>query len=129
MPKEITDIVDIQLLVDSFYEKVRADDLLGPIFNEVIGDRWSEHMPKMYRFWQTVLLNEHTYLGSPFIPHAKLPVDQTHFDRWLELFRTTLDEHFEGRKAQEARHRAETMATMFLHKINYYQKRPGGPLI
>ncbi|WP_432329955.1 group III truncated hemoglobin [Mucilaginibacter sp. P25] len=53
-------------MVDSFYTKIRQDDLLGPIFNERIGDKWSEHLEKMYSFWQTTLLGEHTYSGRPF---------------------------------------------------------------
>ena len=51
---------DIKILVDTFYDKARQDTLLGPIFEGVIEDRWPEHLEKMYRFWQTVLLGEHT---------------------------------------------------------------------
>lgn len=115
---------DIQLLVDAFYLKVREDELLAGIFNERIQDHWSMHLEKMYRFWQTVLLEEHTYHGSPFVPHAKLPVDKAHFDRWLHLFNATLDEHFSGTKADEAKWRAERMAGMFFNKITYYKNNP-----
>jgi hemoglobin len=94
---------------------------LAPIFNDKIQDRWPIHLEKMYRFWQTVLLNQHTYNGSPFVPHAKLPVDQHHFDRWLLLFYQTIDENFSGKKATEAKWRAEKMAKMFHHKIEYYK--------
>ena len=123
--KEILNIDDIKLLVDSFYEKVKRDKLLANIFNERIKDRWPEHLEKMYRFWQTVLLNEHTYYGSPFVPHAKLPVEKEHFNQWLFLFYQTIDETFIGEKASEAKWRAEKMAEMFLHKIKYYQNNPG----
>ena len=75
MKNEIISITDIKLLVDTFYNKVRKDELLADLFNNKIGDRWPEHLEKMYRFWQTVLLEEHTYHGSPFLPHAKLPVN------------------------------------------------------
>lgn len=119
MKKEIETLEDIQLLVNTFYDRVRADELLGPIFNGVIQNRWPEHLEKMYRFWQTVLLGEHTYLGSPFAPHAKLEVAKEHFDRWLALFESTVDEHFTGIKAQEAKWRGNRMAEMFLHKIEY----------
>ena len=73
MKKDILTIEDIRQLVDRFYEKVRANNLLGNIFAERIQDRWPEHLEKMYRFWQTVLLGEHTYYGAPFPPHAQLP--------------------------------------------------------
>lgn len=83
---------------------------------------------KMYQFWQTVLLSEHTYYGSPFPPHANLPIDQNHFERWLMLFQETLRENFFGEKANEAMWRASKMAEMFQLKIAYYQNRNISPL-
>ncbi|HEV8082029.1 MAG TPA: group III truncated hemoglobin [Chitinophagaceae bacterium] len=68
--KEIISLDDIKKLVDTFYDKVRRDQLIGPIFNGRIQDRWPQHLEKMYTFWQTVLLGEHTYFGTPFPPHA-----------------------------------------------------------
>lgn len=126
--KDIIQLEDIKLLVDSFYEKVRKDELLAPIFNQRIGDKWPEHLEKMYRFWQTVLLAEHTYNGSPFTPHANLPLDKSHFDRWVALFNETIDEQFTGEKAEEARWRATKMAEMFLYKIEFYRKTNLKPL-
>jgi hemoglobin len=117
--KDITGLEDIKLLVDTFYQQVREDALLSPIFNGIIQDRWPEHLEKMYRFWQTVLLQEHTYFGSPFPPHAKLPVEQLHFDTWLQLWYSTVDSLFEGEKAEEAKWRGDKMALMFLSKIEY----------
>jgi hemoglobin len=78
--KDILNLDDVKLVVDCFYDKVRNDKLLKDVFNNVIQDRWPEHLEKMYRFWQTVLLDEHTYYGSPFLPHAKLPVGIEHFN-------------------------------------------------
>ncbi|GIV32637.1 MAG: hypothetical protein KatS3mg031_0172 [Chitinophagales bacterium] len=121
MKKEIKNIEDIKLLVDTFYARVRTDTLLGDIFRNVIEDRWPQHLDKMYRFWQTVLLEEHTYYGSPFAPHAKLPVEQKHFEHWLKLFNETVDSLFSGPKAKEAKWRAERMADMFQHKLAYYK--------
>lgn len=120
--REIQNIEDIKLMVDSFYGKVRQDDLIGPIFNEKIQNRWPEHLEKMYTFWETVLLGKHTYYGSPFPPHAKLPIEKHHFERWLELFMKNLDENFIGKKAEEAFWRAEKMANMFNYKINYIRE-------
>lgn len=119
MSQKIETLQEIKLLVDKFYEKVRADELLGPIFKHVIEDQWLEHLEKMYRFWQTVLLKEQTYYGSPFRPHANLPVEKEHFSRWLELFTETVDEKFEGKKAEEAKWRAVKMAEMFQYKIEH----------
>ncbi|CAL1519495.1 group III truncated hemoglobin [Chitinophaga sp. MM2321] len=127
--KEITTMDDIRLLVDTFYGRIREHALLGPIFNGILEGRWPAHLEKMYRFWQTVLLQEHTYYGSPFLPHAKLPVQQEHFDAWLQLWYATIDEYFEGEKAREAKWRGDKMAIMFLSKINYYNSNPGTPLL
>ena len=126
--KDITDLEDIKLLVNTFYAKVQKDEFIGPIFNEKIGNRWPEHLEKMYRFWQTVLLEEHTYSGSPFAPHANLPVNKTHFKRWLLLFNATIDELFTGEKADEAKWRANKMAEIFQLKIDFYNKNSAKPL-
>jgi hemoglobin len=121
--KDLQNLDDIRTLVDNFYGKVRSDELLAPIFNERIRDNWPVHLEKMYRFWQTVLLGEHTYMGSPFPPHANLPVDKSHFEQWLKLFKETLDEQFSGEKAAEAKWRADKMAEMFLLRINYFREQ------
>ena len=118
---DITTLEDIKLLVDTFYSKVQKDEFIGPIFNEKIGDRWPEHLEKMYRFWQTILLEVHTYSGSPFPPHKQLPVAKEHFDRWMEIFTTTTDELFDGVIAEEAKLRAKNMAEMFNYKIDYFR--------
>jgi len=119
--RDISNIEDITLLVNTFYDKVQKDDLIGPIFNEKMLGRWPEHLEKMYRFWQTILLEEHTYSGSPFPPHKQLPVNQSHFDRWMEIFTATVDGLFVGKLAEEAKVRAANMAYMFNYKIEYFR--------
>lgn len=127
--KDITTLDDVKLLVNTFYSHVREDELIGPIFNDRIADRWPEHLEKMYRFWQTVLLDEHTYFGSPFPPHATMPINESHFDVWLTLFRETVDSLFTGKIAEEAKWRAGKMAVMFISKINYYKDSSAQPLV
>jgi len=127
--KEIRQLDEVKLLVDSFYGKVRKDELLAHIFNERIKDNWPTHLDKMYRFWQTVLLEDHTYNGSPFAPHATMPIDAQHFDRWLELFQSTLDDLFKGEKAQEAHWRALKMAEMFQMKLKYFKDNHSKPIV
>src|SRR5690606_11110320 len=102
---DIQTLEDIKMLVDTFYDKIRKDDLLGIIFNQNIQDRRPQHLNNMYRFWQTILLEEYTYDGRPFPPHAQLPISKIHFDRWLLPFGQTVDELFEGPKAEEAKWR------------------------
>lgn len=75
----------------------------------------------MYRFWQTILLEVHSYSGSPFPPHKQLPVAKEHFDRWMEIFTATTDSLFTGPLAEEAKLRAKNMAEMFHYKIDYFR--------
>lgn len=127
--KEISSLEDIKLMVDTFYNKIRKDGMLRDIFNEKIQERWPDHLEKMYRFWQTVLLEEHTYHGSPFVPHAKLTVEKEHFDRWIALFFETVDSLFCGEKAERAKWQGERMAEMFHSKIKYYQENAIRPIL
>lgn len=118
---DIFSLDDVKRLVDTFYSKVRGDKMLAPIFNERIEDRWPQHLEKMYTFWQTLLLDEHTYFGSPFPPHAQLPVGHEHFTQWILLFTEAVDELFAGEKATEAKWRAGKMAQMFEYKIERFR--------
>lgn len=99
----------IREMVHRFYQSVRNDGLLGPVFNEHIED-WPDHLEKMCRFWNTVLLGARSYQGDPMRAHLALPgVESRHFDRWLELFATTLGEIFEPGTAQMVYDRASKM--------------------
>lgn len=120
--KEIKSLEDIKILVDTFYSNVRENELLGPIFNERIGNNWPTHLEKMYKFWQTILLHENTYSGNPFAPHASMPIDEKHFQQWFQLFEKTVNSLFEGELAQEAIHRAKTMVHIFQTKKAYLDK-------
>lgn len=124
MKHDISTIEDIQKLVDQFYDKVKRNPHIGPIFIGTIRDNWPAHLEKMYRFWETVLLNQYSYKGSPFAPHADMSLQGQHFDTWLTLFHQTVDENFNGSKADEAKWRAEKMATMFLSKIEFLHNNP-----
>ena len=80
-------------LVITFYSRIREDRLLGPIFDEAIGDRWGYHLEKMKDFWATVALGAGRYSGEPIPAHKKLvEVQPWHFDIWLELFGETLQD-------------------------------------
>ncbi|WP_118973464.1 group III truncated hemoglobin [Taibaiella koreensis] len=121
-PADIQNREDIELLVNEFYTKVREDALIGPLFQATIASKWPEHLSKMYAFWETVLLDRHTYSGAPFMPHARLPLEPEHFERWLQLFDRTLDTHFAGPVADDARARASKMAVMFQAKLEYLKE-------
>lgn len=127
--KDIESLEDIKLLVDTFYGKIRENPMVKDIFNNIIQDRWPEHLDKMYRFWQTVLLEEHTYFGRPFIPHAQLPVEKEHFNEWLKIFYETVDSLFKGEKAERAKWQGERMAEMFHTKIQFFRNNSSIPLL
>lgn len=123
--KEIMAIEDVQLLVDTFYSRVREDELLGPIFENRLEGKWEEHLGKMYRFWQTILLGEHTYYGSPLMPHLNMPVEKKHFQQWVGIFHQTVDDLFSGEVAEEAKWRGNRMAEMFNYKIEFFRNNSG----
>lgn len=122
MKHDIQNIEDVKLMVDTFYNRIRLNVILGPIFNDKIQDRWPQHLEKMYRFWQTILLAEHTYNGAPFPPHAKLPIAEEHFTIWVGLFSKTVDDLFVGEVAEEAKKRGALMAAIFNSKLEYFKK-------
>lgn len=110
MKTDITSREDIKILVDRFYDKVKADELLGPVFSHV---DWPHHLPIMYNFWSSMMLGDQSYRGNPFQKHLPLPIQTQHFDQWLKLFRETVQEHFSGEKADEILMRAESIAGIF----------------
>jgi hemoglobin len=115
--KELENLEDIKLMVDSFYDKVNQDDLLSPVFNEHAKIDWETHLPRMYDFWNTILFSKGDYKVSPFQKHEELPVMKDHFDRWLLLFGKTVDEFFTGNMAEEAKKRANVIGITFWSKI------------
>lgn len=121
MKPDISSKEDIKLLVDTFYNKVQANSTLGYIFNDVAKLNWNEHLPKMYSFWGSMLLQEHTYAGNPMKIHVELSkittMSNAEFSEWLTLFSETVDELFEGSTAEEAKTRAANIARLMQHKI------------
>ena len=115
--KEIDDENDVHLLVETFYDRVRNDDLLGPVVESKIQD-WSQHLDTMRRFWQSVLFKLRTYEGTPFSNHENLPLNNPHFYRWVTLFNQTVDELFVGTLAAEAKFYALNTAEVFRNRMS-----------
>lgn len=93
----LPDLLDeemVHAVVHGFYDKIRADDLLSPIFYSVIPPKaWPRHLAKMCDFWSSVLLRTSRYDGRPLPPHLAIPdIGEEHFRRWLTLFRDTVDD-------------------------------------
>lgn len=113
---------DVKVLVDTFYEKVLKDDMIGYIFTDIAQIDLPAHMPIMYSFWETVLLDTLEYKGNPMtkhiILHEKEPLKDGYFDRWLNLWEETVNELFAGEKAELAISRAKSVAALMKYKVN-----------
>jgi len=125
LKKDIDNRKDIELLVNTFYKKVIADNKLGYIFNDVALVNWSTHFVIMYDFWENVILFTGSYEGNPVDLHKHLhhiqPLDKTHFNRWNKLFLDTVTELFEGPKADLAKERALSISGIINKKILEYR--------
>ena len=98
-------------LVDRFYAKVRADKVLGPVFNGAVHD-WPEHLAKLSAFRSSVMLTTGRYKGNPMVVHAqhKGSIEPAMFGRWLELWRETAGEVLNERAAAAVIAKAERIA-------------------
>ena len=114
---------DVRGLVKRFYERATKDEVIGHFFADL---DLPAHLPKITSFWCMVLLGDPTYQGSPIAAHMMLDrrirMEQRHFDRWLALWESTVDEMFSGDKADEAKQRARTIASVMLHKVQQARK-------
>jgi hemoglobin len=121
MRKAIAKFEDVQLLVRTFYSKVLSDDLLGPYFSYVFTHHWEKHLNVLDSFWSNILFYTGGYDGNPLQTHQILHhfkgLSNEAFDRWLQLFNQTVDELFEGEKAELAKQRALSIATVMKIKI------------
>jgi hemoglobin len=126
MKRDIQNAEDVSLLVNTFYSKVNSDDLLSPVFNKEAHTDWETHLPKMVRFWSSILLDSNEYRGQPFDQHAKHAnhITGAHFDRWLMLFEETLNELFEGEKKDLALQRAKSIGSIFQYKLDFIRNNP-----
>jgi hemoglobin len=123
MKKEMENREDVILLVNTFYDKVKPDAVIGFFFSKVIDVQWEKHLPLMYNFWGNIIFHTGSYTGNPMRIHMNLhgqsAMRKEHFDRWTKLFNETVDELFEGEKAEQAKQRALSIATVM--QINIAQ--------
>lgn len=130
MPKtDIQNRADVELLVHTFYGRIREHETLGPIFNGIVED-WPHHLNHLCDFWEMILLQ--TGPGrrkfNPVGVHREVDkkvghsLSQVHFGNWLELWFQTLNENFEGEVADYAKEHARNMASILFFRI--YDNRP-----
>jgi len=113
----------IEELVRKFYATVLEDDMLAPIFIKALGDdlkngKWHEHLNTLYNFWMLMMTGLSPYGGHPYPPHAFLgPLSREHFERWLELFKETLNELFIPEIADKFYKKADVLAEQFMDNL------------
>jgi hemoglobin len=119
--KDIANRQDVELLVNEFYRKVRQDEQLGHIFDEVIKLDWEHHIPILCDFWDTILLDAGNYTRNAMAVHfdvnKKISLLPQHFTTWLFLFDETIDELFQGETADLAKKRAHSIAQLMQLKM------------
>jgi len=117
---------DIELLVDSFYSKVVEDDLIGFFFKDIVKVDWEKHLPKMYSFWESILFGQMTYKGNPMAVHFPInqreAMEKKHFERWLQLWRQTIEENFSGENASMAITKSVNIANLMAYKMEMARK-------
>ncbi len=113
---------DCERLVRTFYGRALTDPVIGFIFVDVARLDLEAHVPRITSFWETILLGRQTYSGGAFRPHAvlhaRVPFRRGHFERWLWLWQTTVDELFAGDRAEEAKAHAVRVAAAFHSRLN-----------
>ncbi len=121
MKHDIKNKEDIALLVNTFYATIRADEILGPIFNDVAGVDWDRHIPLLIKFWSTIVFSTPGYKGNPMQVHIDLneifPLNEEHFHHWRQLFFNTVDELFAGPTADHIKQRATHIASLMMYKV------------
>lgn len=115
---------DCERLVREFYTRAFDDDIIGWLFTDVAHLDLEAHVPQITSFWETILLGERTYFGSPFPPHAdlhaKVQLRSGHFGRWLALWQGTVDDLFAGEKAELAKAHAMRVAQAFYQRLQSF---------
>ena len=108
---------DCERLVRAFYTRALSDAVIGFIFTDVARLDLEAHVPRIASFWETILLGAQSYSGGAFRPHAiihtQVPLRRGHFERWLWLWQTTIDELFSGPRAELAKAHATRVAAAF----------------
>jgi hemoglobin len=122
------DTLLVRRIVDAFYARVRADALLGPIFENAVSD-WPTHLTRLAEFWASITLMTGTYKGQPLQAHMHLPdLTDAHFLRWLAHFEQTLEDLCTPEQAELFMVRARRIADSFRSGLGQAHGRLVGPL-
>lgn len=118
---DICSIADIDQLVEHFYNSMLTDPIVGFFFTDIANIDLQQHLPIISKFWQRQLLGHNVYQGRTFEIHQQLhqraELTEHHFHRWLHLFESSIDQHFEGAVAETAKLRARSIARSMLQGL------------
>lgn len=119
MRRLVTD-ADVSALVERFYDRVRENPSLAPVFDARIeATAWPGHLTKMKDFWSTVLLGTGRYRGNPMTAHQSIPaVTREHFEDWLALFEDVVGEQFAENVAHAILQRARRMGDSLMASLS-----------
>ena len=119
--RDIETRADCEHLVRAFYARALEDPIIGWIFVDVARLDLEAHVPVIASFWETMLLGGQSYSGGAFRPHAdlhaRIGLRSGHFERWLTLWRATVDELFAGERAELAKAHADRVARAFQRRL------------
>jgi hemoglobin len=120
-PRDIESRADCERLVRTFYGRALQDPIIGFIFVDVAKLDLEAHVPRITSFWETILLGGQSYGGGAFRPHAelhaKVALRAAHFEQWLNLWSSTVDELFAGDRADLAKAHAVRVGRAFHHRL------------
>jgi hemoglobin len=119
---------EITNLVARFYEKVRVDPEIGPIFNGEVKN-WDAHLALLKDFWSTVLLTTGRYKGNPLLAHFRLPMEERYFARWLMLFTETANETMIADHSEVVVQKANHIAMNMKHVLAFATDVPVAPVL
>ena len=122
--KDIGNRNDIEKLISEFYKKMLDDMVLGYIFTDVAKVNLEEHLPVICDFWENILFNKPAYKRRSEVIevhlrlNSRIKLKKGHFTRWLYLFKSTLDELYDGTVASKAKKRADSIAILMQKKLS-----------
>lgn len=130
--QDISSHRDIERLLKHFYQRVLADEIIGFYFTDIMRFSLDQHLAKVTDFWVQQLFSERVYHGELFKRHQEIhhltAISQHHFQRWLHLFETSIDELYLGPRCNAMKQRANAIAHAMAKALSdRAEARPAAP--
>lgn len=124
---------DLETLIRTFYRRLFADEVMGPIFTDIAQMDLEAHIPTMCDFWENHLWQTGHYRGGMMAVHLRLdrliPLEQHHFMRWMDAWEATVDELFVGPNAALLKMTASRVAGNMIRRFDEIHGRASGPMV